>query len=153
MATPIHFPDTTTNLSLPLLFSGQAQKEFTLNQSLTLLDALLHGVITGSATAPPSDAAEGSSYRVLENPTDSWSDRDDQIAIRIGGTWHFVSPVGGMSLFDRTLGTRIFYREGWQLAVEPDQPEGGEVIDVQARSSLAQVIEVLRVAGLIDRPA
>lgn len=40
MSDPVTFPSSTPAIGLPYLVAGQAQKEFFVNQSLCLLDAL-----------------------------------------------------------------------------------------------------------------
>lgn len=149
MASPISFPSTTPNTTLPLLFSGQAQKEFTLNQALAIIDALLGGIVEATRSAPPAEPVEGTCYLVGGNATGEWTGQSDKIAARIAESWHFTAPREGMSVFDREQGRRLVFRDQWQGADLPPMPEGGTVIDAEARAALAQVITALQAAGVL----
>lgn len=148
MATPISFPSTTTNFSLPLLFAGQAQKEFFVNQSLVVIDALLQSGVADSLTTPPSGPSEGSCYRVTSTAIGDWIGHEDEIAIRIGGAWNFVAPHPGMMVFDQQAESFIHYNLGWQSAAEPAEPSGGTTIDAEARTAIRDLIEALRKVGI-----
>ena len=63
MIEPIVFDATTPRHAMPFLIPGQAQKEMFVNESLALIDMLLHPVVTGSATAPPTSSRSPSSRR------------------------------------------------------------------------------------------
>ncbi len=53
MSDPIVFETATAKFELPLLFAGQAQKEFFVNEALSRADLLLHCAIEGETAAPP----------------------------------------------------------------------------------------------------
>ena len=82
-----------------------------------------------------------------------WSTRADHLAIMIGGSWHFIAPAEGMLMFDQGAGVWLCFRGGWQGAGPTTVPIGGNVIDVEARNALAQLIENLQTLGLIPSPA
>lgn len=153
MALPISFPSTTSNFALPLIFTGQAQREFTLNQSLIIIDALLQGGVTASQSTPPASADEGECFRVTAPAANDWIGHEDKIAIRVGGAWHFAVPGKGLRLFDRATGKTIHHDAGWQTASAPAAPSGGSVIDAEAREQLSDLIEELRKIGIFDRSA
>ena len=148
MAVPIEFPSTTKHIALPLLFSGQAQKEFFINQSLVVLDALLLRGVDNSFSAPPADPTEGQCFRVTAEATDEWVGHEDDIAVCVAGAWHFIVPKNGMRVFDRTAGTQLHFRDGWQTAIEPVVPSTGSTVDAEARTALAELIEALRKVGI-----
>jgi hypothetical protein len=150
MADPITFPSRTEALGLPLLFAGQAQKEFFLNQAFCLLDSLMTRAVVSSLATPPADPAEGTCYRILNGATGEWSGKDASIAIRIGGGWHFATPQAGMQVFDRAAGCWYHFDEDWMTALAPTAPSGGTVIDEQARAGFAQLVEALRNIGLLS---
>jgi hypothetical protein len=150
MTEPITFPATTARIGLPLLFAGQAQKEFFVNQALSILDALADGAVIASLDAPPVSASDGDCYRVTGSPSGVWNAHADSIAIAIGGSWHFVVPAEGMLVFDREAGNWLCFRSGWQMASAPPPPYGGAVIDVEARAALAQLIDGLQSLGLVS---
>ena len=110
MNEPIAFPTGTPNLNLPLLFAGQSQKEFFVNQSLTILDAIAPKTITASLQHPPENAEEGDCYRVMAGASGPWTDHIDQMAMRLGGSWHFVAPNEGLCVFDATEGHWLCFR-------------------------------------------
>jgi hypothetical protein len=72
MTDPIPFPSATPRFGLPLLFPGQARKEFFVNEAHALTDALLACVVEGEAPAPPSTAGEGTSWLVASSATGDW---------------------------------------------------------------------------------
>lgn len=149
MTNPIAFPSSTPHFSLPLLFAGQAQKEFFVNQALAVLDALEQRAVLGTRSDPPASPATGDCYRIAASATGDWSQRDDNIAINIGGTWHFVPPAEGMMLFDRTAEQWLWFRSGWQSAAAPSLPTGGTVIDTEARALIGQIVAILQAVGLV----
>ena len=147
MTVPVEFPSATKNVSLPFLFSGQAQKEFYINQSLSLIDALLQRGIHGSLSMPPSDPLDGDCYRVLSPADGAWIGQEDKLAVQVGGAWHFVEPKVGMTIFDQNASCMLHFNAGWQSAVEPSAPSGGDTIDTQARAAISDLIEALRSTG------
>jgi len=151
MSNPISFPSTTVNYSLPLLFSGQAQKEFSLNQMVALVDALLHKSVDDSLSSPPTNPDESSVYRVTGDAIDAWVGKENQIAIWLGGAWHFISPKAGMQLFDRQAETLLHYDTAWVSATEPAAASGGTVIDTEARQMLVSIVEALRIYGVFSQ--
>lgn len=153
MSDPITFPSSTPALGLPLLIAGQAQKEFYVNQALEVLDALYPHAVTASQSTPPATAPDGACYRVTSPASGEWSGRQDHIAVRIGGAWHFVAPLAGMLLFDRAVGLMLVFRSQWQVSSSPAVPTGGAVIDVQARTAIGAVIDALRTLGILGTPA
>jgi len=153
MAEPISFPSTTANVALPLLFSGQAQKEFFLNQALATLDAFIIGAVEETRDIPPATAQEGQCYLVSSNASGDWQGYDDQVAARIGGAWHFIRPTDGMELFDRTLGQRLLFKTQWGAAPALYEPTGGAIVDAEARAAIGQVLNTLRSLGILPDSA
>jgi Protein of unknown function (DUF2793) len=149
MANPIVFPSVTPNLSLPLLFLGQAQKEPFINQAMSVIDALLMGVIEGSLATPPSSPDDGSSFRILSGANGDWTGHDGELAIRVGGSWNFISPSDGSTVFDRNARVQLRYDSGWVTATTPAQPTGGTTIDAEARSAISDILDALRTAGIL----
>ncbi|MEM8724610.1 MAG: DUF2793 domain-containing protein, partial [Pseudomonadota bacterium] len=150
MPEPITFPTATHLFKLPLLFAGQAQKEFFVNQSLVLIDALLQHGIKATLGSPPTEPVEGDIYLVGESPTGEWQNNEASITIWVGGDWHFIAPVEGMHLFDRDAGSFLVYRSGWIAVSAPEQPQGGAVVDTEARSAIAELTQTLLDLGSLD---
>jgi hypothetical protein len=153
MAVPISFPATTKRFALPLLFAGQAQKEFFLNQAFVLNDALLHCTVLASAQTPPEAADEAACYRVTGPASGEWAGHEGDLAIRLGEGWQFVVPQPGMTVFDIAADAAMLYRNGWQSADEPALPSGGAVIDAEARQAIFGLIEALRKLGAFPNDA
>jgi len=149
MSQPVIFSSATPNIGLPLLSSGQAQKEFFINQALGILDALHRNTVSASQPAPPATADEGACLRVTAPATGAWAGCEDHIAIRIGEDWHFVAPREGMRLLDSGADQTLFYAAGWQSAEAPPVPAAGTVIDSEARATLSQLIQALRTLAIL----
>ena len=122
MTDPISFASTTPRLGLPLLFSGQAQKEFYVNEAHALTDALLHAACEGETAIPPATPAEGGTWLVATGATGEWSGQDGKLASRQAGNWLFAAPVDGMQLFDCSTGQMLLYHGGWQRPAAPSAP-------------------------------
>lgn len=143
-------PMTTPNHRLPLLASGQAQKEITHNEALCLIDALLGGVIeTASLSAPPVSVPLGAVWLVGAEPGGAWSGQAGQLAIATEGGWRFVSPRMGCRFFDKSRAAIICLKEnGWSVPIPLNLPQGGSVVDVEARATLANLKDILNSLGL-----
>jgi hypothetical protein len=152
MSDPIALASSTPALGLPLLFTGQAQKEFFVNEALCLLDSLHARAVTASQPAPPVSAAEGACYRVTATATGAWAGQEDRLAVRTGGSWHFVAPAEGMTVFDRAADALVIFRSQWQPATLVAVPSAGSVIDVEARATLSALIAALTTMGVLAAP-
>lgn len=140
--------DFTRRHSLPNLYVGQAQKELTHNEALARIDALLHPVAEAKLAEPPAgltDISDGLCWLIDSAATGAWLGRAGQLARWSGGSWRYIMPVAGMTLWLASEGKRLFYIAGaW---VEPnaiDNPAGGSVIDVEARAATIAILEHLR---------
>ena len=149
MTDPISFTSTTPRYGLPLLFAGQSQKEFYVNEAHALTDALLHAACEGEAANPPATPAEGETWLVAAAATGDWAGADGQIAARQSGNWLFAAPRDGMRMFDRSTGQMLLYRGGWQRPAAPAAPAGGTTVDTEARAALADLIAALASAGVL----
>lgn len=149
MPDPFAFQSSTPALGLPLLFSSQAQKEYFVNEALSLLDALHARAVAASQAAPPASPAEGACYRVTGPATGAWAGQEDRVAVFIAGAWQFIAPSEGMVVFDRAAARLVIFRSQWQPASVVAAPTGGTVIDVQARSTLGALITALKSMGVL----
>ena len=149
MADPIAFTSASPRFGLPLLFSGQSQKEFYVNQAHLLADALLHPVVSGIANAPPATPTEGQSWIVSTAPTGAWIGHANAVATYAGGAWTFVAPQNGMRVFDSAAKQDIRYRNGWIRALATPAPTGGTTVDTNARTAIVQLIAALVQAGVL----
>lgn len=160
----------TPRLSLPFLSVGQAQKEFTHNEALQTLDALVAGAVEGPSTAsPPAAPVPGSSYLVGEAATDAWAGKSQCVATWTDGGWRFIAPVEGMRVFERTSGGFAVFRSGeWEMGIlrgsglfvdgqqvvgargaAVPSPSDGTVVDSEARATIDDILNTLRQHGLI----
>lgn len=119
---------TSPDLGIPYIASQQAQPEITHNEGLSLMQALLNGVISRGVNTPPGSPDEGDAYIVGESPTDDWSGRANRIAVFFGTAWLFLpgndSNGDPIDMGARQVGLRIWVRdEGifyvWQESGSP----------------------------------
>lgn len=148
MSDPISFTSATPRFALPLLFAGQSQKEFYVNEAHALTDALLHAACEGEAVDPPATPTEGDAWLVAAGATGDWAGEDGKLASRQAGNWLYAAPTDGMRLFDRSTGQMLLYRNGWQRPAPPASPSGGAIIDAEARAAIADLISALASAGI-----
>ncbi|WP_088184324.1 DUF2793 domain-containing protein [Sphingobium sp. Z007] len=162
--------DETPRWALPLLFAGQAQKEIFHNEALMLVDALLHGrVESADLSAPPGAPTEGQCWIVAAGASGAWTGQVDAVALWTAGGWRFIAARTGLRVVVADRNHALFY-DGtiWRADVIRSDgvyldeqrvvgmrraaiatPSGGSVIDVEARSTLADVLAALRGHGLI----
>ena len=148
MTDPITFTSATPRYALPLLFSGQAAKEFYVNEAHALTDALLHAACEGEAAGPPTTPAEGETWLIASDATGEWAGEDGKLASRQSGNWLLTAPRDGMRLFDKSTCQLLLYRGGWQRPVAPTVADGGDVVDAEARAAIADLITALIDAGI-----
>jgi len=162
--------ETSDRLALPLLNAGQAQKEIYHNEAIVRLDLLTQASAVAIGTeAPPADPAPGACWILGPAPEGAWAGRGGQIAGWTDGGWRFVAPFEGMRLWLSEAGGFALFTDGaWhtgevhgRLLVEGRQvvgprtagiaePDGGPVVDAEARAAISAVLVVLRVHGLIE---
>jgi len=150
MTDPTSFSVNSPRFSLPLLFSGQSQKEATVNEALLLADMLLHPVVQGIVTVAPTAPAIGQSWLVGAGAAGSFAGHDDSIAVWSEGGWRFAKPVPGMRIYDVGLACHRIWTGIWRFAASPAAPSGGAVVDTQARNALAALIALLKDAAIIS---
>ena len=148
--------DDTIRLKMPLLAAGQAQKEITHNEALTVLDLAVHAAVSGvGVTTPPATPALGAAWIVGDVPTGAWAGQALALAGWTAGGWRFVAPTEGMTVWH--LADRRTLRHvagawvggvGVPAAAIPE-PLGGSVIDAETRSAVAAILRMLRQHGLI----
>ena len=161
----------TPRLGLQFLSAGQAQKEVTVNSSLSALDIMVACAVEEPArSAPPPAPVVGACYLVSSDPTGAWAGKSQCVACFMSGGWQFVQPTAGFRAYVRSVGSFAVYRDGqWELGVIRGAavvlggqqvvgergpaiatPAGGAVIDLEARAALESMLSVLRQHGLIE---
>lgn len=160
----------TKRFSLPFILTSQSQKEVTHNEALTRLDLLLHLHVESDVLSdPPLSPDDGAAWIVAHGGRGPWAGRDAMIAQWLDGQWRYIEPQKGMRAWIASREVEALY-DGvtWQVGMLrgdavfiggekvigmrggaiPD-PSGGQVIDVEARLTLAAILTVMRQHGLI----
>lgn len=149
MSDPLTFDNASPRFGLPFLYSGQAQKEFYVNEAFAIADALMHCAIEGTATTPPTSPTDGQNWSIDTGATGDWASHVGQIACRQSENWLYVTPSDGMRVFDRSTGCFWLYSSGWKIPSSISAPTGGSTVDSEARSAVSQLIVALRLAGIL----
>jgi hypothetical protein len=151
MIEPVQYPSETPRYALPLLFAGQTQKEFFVNAALSLCDTLLHPVVEGEASSPPAEPADGEGWLVGADADGEFAGRSGELAFRQQGQWLFISPKDGMRVLDRSSGQAILRHGNWRRVDPVMAPNGGAVIDAEARQALDALIAALVTVGILPQ--
>lgn len=147
--------DVTGRFNLPMLVPGQAQKEMTHNEALALIDMALHPqVVAVGMNAPPADPMVGECWIVGDSPVDAWEGHAATLAGWTAGGWRFLSGRPGMTVSVANGSTTATFSGGeWRnTATSPAVavPAGGDVIDLQARSAIEMILDIMRQRGWIE---
>ncbi len=163
-------PETTPRFALPLLATGQAQKEVTHNEALTLADLLLAPVVQSVAPASvPSSPVLGQGWIVGPSPSGAWAGQAANLAFWTSGGWRFATAPVGMTLWSvadtapvrrTSSGWEIGQLDAFAVRIGGNQvlaarqsaiptPTGGSMIDIEARAGIAAILNRLRAHGLI----
>jgi hypothetical protein len=163
--------EATDRYALPLLQSGQSQKEITHNEALIRMDALLHLAVESRALASPPSAPEpGRCWIVAADPTGAWAGQAGRIAQFHAGGWSFIAPADGGLAWVKDEGVFAYFAGGaWRADAWPVKklqlggatmltvrqaaianPAGGATVDAEARAAIGQVLAALRGHGLIE---
>ncbi len=149
MSDPIPFDNATPRLALPLLFAGQAQKEFTINEALLRADLALHCTVEGEVAVPPPAPLAGQAWLVAANASGAFAGHTSAIAGFTAGGWRFIAARPGLRVYDQASACFRHFTTAWQRCVAPATPSGGTTIDEQARTAIASLLEKLVTAGIL----
>lgn len=149
MSDPIVFDSVTPRLALPLLFAGQAQKEFTVNEALLRTDLALHCTIEGELAAPPPSPLAGQAWLVAALPSAAFVGHASAIAGYTASGWRFIAPRIGLHVYDKSAGCFRHYTDAWQRTIVPAVPTGGTTIDQEARTTIGNLLAKLVSAGIL----
>lgn len=141
----------TPRFALPLLAVAQAQKEMTHNESLMLLDALVHAAVeAGPLATPPVGPDAGQCWIVGPNPSDGWEKQENRLALWTVNGWRFAEARAGMQVTRVDDGARLrFDGARWVSPAIIEPPTGGSTIDLKARNVIASLILQLAAQGLL----
>ncbi len=144
-------PNASARLGLPLLAAGQAQKEVTHNEALTLIDAAIAPVVVAVGTvAVPAMAGAGDCWIVGAGAGGAWTGQAGALAVQTGGGWRFVDLPQGAMVTEQSSGARWLRTvTGWQAPAAIAAPIGGAVVDGQVRAALTALLNALSVRGII----
>lgn len=143
----------TPCFALPLLGVGQAHKELFHNDALLLLDFLVHPVVQAIANDPDLLLPEeGDCWLVGPAAVSGWSGKSDQIAGWSAGGWHFIKPQKSMKIIVLSdHSSAIYHDASWQFVAPVNAPAGGVTIDLEARSAIDSILEVLRTVKILPQ--
>ena len=149
MSDPLAFDPEMPRFALPLLFAGQAQKEFFVNEALLRADLLLHCAVEGETNTPPVAPKSGQAWLVGDAPDGDFAGHAATIAGWSDAGWRFVAPRDGLRIFDAASRSFRVYADGWRHGVSPPAPSGGAVVDIEARAVLSALLLALAQAGVL----
>lgn len=104
--------DSSTNLILPYLAAGQAQKHVTVNETIRKLDAIVQlAVESASVTAEPGAPSDGHCYIMPSGKTGTnWATFSDwSVGYYRDGAWEQISPREGWLAWVRDTGAMLVY--------------------------------------------
>ncbi|MDG5748238.1 DUF2793 domain-containing protein [Qipengyuania sp. XHP0207] len=149
MTQPIEFNAKSPRHAMPYLVPGQVQKELFVNESIALLDMLLHPVVQGEAASAPAAPVPGECWIVAPGASGDWADMDGAIAGWDGAQWTFAQPVVGLAAYEIASASIRIYLSDWSRPQSLSEPSGGSVVDTQARSAINAILAALRGAAVI----
>jgi hypothetical protein len=106
----------TNRLKLPLIDSGQSQKEITHNEALNMLDIFVNPVVQEiNITSPPESPKPGQLYVIGQNATKEFVNHTNKIAQRLENSWRFIKPLKWLEVTLNKDGSKYkFNGESWQ---------------------------------------
>jgi hypothetical protein len=161
----------SARLALPFLAAGQAQKELTHNEAMALIDVgLAPAAQSFGLDESPSAPVAGQCWIVGDDPTGVWTGQAGALACWTESGWRFLPAIEGLAVWlqDQRLWA-VREADGWvignlraaRLVVDGIQvvgarglpvaaPTGGAVVDAEARSAIAAILDRLVVHGLVE---
>lgn len=140
----------TANLQLPYLAAGQAQKHVTLNESLRILDAMVHLTLQSRAlSTPPVSPVEGARYLLPAGSTGAWSGHAGKIALWQDGAWAFITPaIGWTAWLVEESALLAFNGTAWDDVNAP--PQSLPKLGINAQADEVNRLAVSSSAALFD---
>ncbi|MFC4291511.1 DUF2793 domain-containing protein [Sphingorhabdus arenilitoris] len=145
----------TARHKMPLIFAGQAQKELTHNEALAIIDALISPAVLDEIAAPVSNLGAGDAgkcWLVAPLAQGAWAGHDRKIAYWTGGSFRFLEPHEGMTVWQKAQSVFFVYQAGaWVSPAYIADISGGNVVDIEARAAVNLILAGLREVGIIAR--
>lgn len=150
----------STRLGLTYLVSGQQNGEFSVNDTINVLDSLVNcAVISATTTAPPGSPVWGDAYIIPVSATGVWAGFVGAIAMWYGG-WIFRFPPPGTMILVRDAGHYLFVNtsSAYTLSfVQPGNIGAGSVdepsLNVALRAAMSTWIVTRTVTGNTGTPS
>jgi hypothetical protein len=143
----------SVRLQLPFIEAGQAQKEWTHNEALALLDIAVQATVEAvGVDAPPAGPEPGQCWAVGQAPSGAWAGQAGAIAGWTDGGWRFVAARTGLAVWSLIDGTTARYLAGgWRLdrSAPIAVPAGGVTIDTECRTAVAAILAALAARGWV----
>lgn len=143
--------DSSPRLHLPLLVSGQAQKELTHNEALLLIDMAVAPLVESvGMNVPPGAPLPGQCWITGAAPLAAWTGAANHLAVWTIGGWRMLDLPERAEVRERANGrgwTRT--TTGWQAAPNWAAASGGAVIDIEARATLLALAQIVGERGLL----
>lgn len=100
----------TYQFALPLVAGAQAQKHVTVNEGLSILDAVTQlRIASDSLMEPPILVTDGIAYLVPQGASGDWQTHAGDIAIGVNGGWRYTTPRAGWQAFNEDTGVTILF--------------------------------------------
>jgi len=112
---------TTNHLGVTLVEQSQSQKEVTVNQAFTRIDAVLNsGVKSRTTNTPPGSPISGDLYIVGASPTGAWVGQAGKLTY-FDQIWRFITPIDGASFWVNDEAKNYVYSSGnWVVSIAND---------------------------------
>lgn len=103
----------TARLSLPYIAPLQAQKQYSYNEAMAVLDQLVQPtVLSRTITAPPASPDDGDTYIVADAATGVWAGKDGKFACWLNGGWSYRTPSDGWLAYVTDTAELAVYQSG-----------------------------------------
>jgi len=142
---------TTSHLAITLVEQAQAQKEVTVNEALTRIDALLNtGAKSRTINTPPGSPTSGDLYIVGASPTGDWLGQAAKLAY-FDQVWRFITPQEGVSLWVNDQDTTYTYDgTNWTATVDISQFQNVSLLGVNSTADSTNKLAVASEAVLFN---
>lgn len=138
--------DFSPNLGFQFLLPGQAQKHVTVNETLALLDGVVHlSVVSATELEPLPESEDGDRYIVPDGAIGTFVGQGGQLALRDSGSWRFLMPrEGWRAWIEDTQSLHVFTAGAWRSALTENislmginaTPDGAHRLVVSSEAAL-----------------